>query len=224
VPVPITCPLLVTVTSLPEAARPAITSAPAGSTRTTSNDGATACGCDIGLAPGAAGVSVDGGTAACCVAAGAAGVSVDGGAAACCITAGAVVVAAVLFETEGPAASAVTPVDPAPAWAAFVLVVVAVFWPVALTAAVVVCDELADGPVVEELPAVAAMPAGAPPLASGVPVAAAGAASSLVTAAAFVEDELPDSLLAEESADVAAVPVLVPDPAGAAVVVAAGPD
>src|SRR5882672_984176 len=138
VPVPITRPLLVTVTSLPEAARPAITSAPAGSTRTTSNEGAAASGCDAGFAAAAACVSVDGGTAACCVAVGA----VD--AAAAVVAAAAT---AVLSETEGVAASGVTLADPvptvaplvagadveavpacaAPTWAAPALVVAAVF-------------------------------------------------------------------------------------------------
>src|SRR6185312_12811876 len=73
VPVPITWPLLVTVTSLPEAARPAITSEPCGSTRTTSNDGAGAEGSVAGSE--SIGVSGKGGTAACCVVVGAAAVA-----------------------------------------------------------------------------------------------------------------------------------------------------
>lgn len=134
VPVPTTCPLLVTVTSLPEAARPAITSAPAGSTRTTSNDGTAAA--DVGLAAVAAGLSVDGGTAACCVAVGAAAaLDADGGAklaaeddpadcwpfpvalAAGALDSGTVVVAAVavdaaaLLEAEALEASEAAPAD-----------------------------------------------------------------------------------------------------------------
>src|SRR5262245_19521705 len=65
-PLPITWPLLVTVTSLPAGARPAITREPRGSTRTTSKEGAA--GCDSGLAAG--GVTAEGGSAACCVAVG----------------------------------------------------------------------------------------------------------------------------------------------------------
>src|SRR6266850_2344046 len=132
VPVPITWPLLVTVTSLPEAARPAITSAPAGSTRTTSNEGAAASGRDVGLAATAAWLSAAGGTAACCVAVGAAAVAA---------------VVAVLGETAGLAASALTPADPVVAWGAFAPVVVAVPGPAALVAAAVACDELAGWPV-----------------------------------------------------------------------------
>jgi hypothetical protein len=184
VPVPTTCPLLVTVTSLPEAARPAITSEPAGSTRTTSNVGAGAAGCDVGLA--APWLSVDGGTATCCVAVGAAtapdaddGVLPVGDDPADCwpfpvalaigtVDPGTVVVAAVavgaaaMLEAEALEMSgAAAPADPvsaaalvvvggdveavpagaAPAWAAPVLAVTSVFWPVAPA---VVCDELAD--------------------------------------------------------------------------------
>src|SRR6185312_13111135 len=98
VPVPITSPLLVTVTSLPEAARPAMTSAPAGSTRTTSNDGTAASACEVGVAAGVA-----------CVAVG----TVDSAA----VTDGAVdwVAGAPLFETVGGAASGVTPAESGPA-------------------------------------------------------------------------------------------------------------
>jgi hypothetical protein len=137
--------LLVTVTSLPEAARPAITSEPCGSTRTTSNDGAGAEGSVAGFE--SIGVSREGGTAACCVAVGAA------------VVAGAVVAAA-LFETEALGVVAVAPAEPVPdvalplggadedavpagaasAWAAFVPAVGSVVEPAVLVGAAVVCD------------------------------------------------------------------------------------
>jgi hypothetical protein len=210
--------LLVTVTALPEAARPAITSAPVGSTRTTSNDGAEAADGDVGPATGAGSLAVDGGKAACCVAVGA--LVGDGGGAlgaeeaaadgwlfSVTLAVGAVDAPAVVAAVPaiGAALVGADALD-APAWAALV--------PAAAPPAVGV--ELADCPTVTEFSVVAALPAVVPPLATVDPVAA-GVDPPF---AAVVDGALVGSLFAEEASAVAAVPVL--DPVAAVEAVAAG--
>jgi hypothetical protein len=199
--------LLVTVTALPEAARPAITSAPVGSTRTTSNDGAEAADGDVGPATGAGSLAVDGGKAACCVAVGA--LVGDGGGAlgaeeaaadgwlfSVTLAVGAVDAPAVVAAVPaiGAALVGADALD-APAWAALVPVVV----PSAVGA------ELADCPVVAAFSVVPALPAVVPLFAAVDPVAA-GADSPFAAA----DGALVGSLLAEEASAVAAVPVLDP--------------